>query len=446
MGKLFGTDGIRGVAGQSPLDPATVAKVGRALVALGEKRVLVGRDTRESGPWIEATLSQAMRTGGALVDSAGVITTPGVAYLTRQRGFDCGVMISASHNPFRDNGIKVFSGDGLKLSDQDEQRLESLILADASDSVVSAPGEGEPPLCFANPEFSERYAQFLESSWTPQALRGVRVTLDCANGAAHAIAPDVFRRLGADVVALCERPDGRNINAGCGALHPERMAKTVVQSRSLFGVAFDGDADRAILADELGNVVDGDFVLYVLARHFKKAGRLPSGSVVTTVMANIGLEVALRREDIGMVRTQVGDRYVLEAMLRGGHELGGEQSGHTIILHRSKAGDGILTALQVAEILIQEGLPLSQLRRGLEKFPQVLLNVVVREKPDFSVIPEIQGRIDDAAASLGNRGRVVIRYSGTEPLARVMVEGEKEEEIQAWAGAIAESFQRSLGS
>ncbi len=446
MGKLFGTDGIRGVAGEPPLDPATVAKVGRALVALGQKRVLVGRDTRASGPWIEASLSEAIRSQGATVASAGVITTPGVAYLTRQEGFDCGVMISASHNPFGDNGIKVFSGSGLKLSDQEEERLESLVLADGSTApVAEAGGPGEPPLCFTDPEYSGRYVRFLESSLSPDTLKGIRITLDCANGAAHAIAPELFRGLGADVVALSSQPDGRNINAGCGALHPERMAKTVAQSRSLFGVAFDGDADRAILADELGNVVDGDFVLYVLACHFKKTGRLASGSVVTTVMANIGLEVALRREGIGMVRTQVGDRYVLEAMLRGGHELGGEQSGHTIILHRSKTGDGILTALQVAEILTAERLPLSQLRRGLEKFPQVLLNVAVREKPDFTVIPEIQGRIDDAAASLGTRGRVVIRYSGTEPLARVMVEGEREEEIQAWAGAIAESFQRSLG-
>ncbi len=446
MGKLFGTDGIRGVAGEPPLDPWTVGKVGRALVALGEKRVLVGRDTRVSGPWIESALSQAMRARGASVASAGVITTPGVAYLTRQAGFDCGVMISASHNPFADNGIKVFSGDGLKLSDQAEERLESLILTDPSPNGGDHDEDlGTPPLCFSNPEFSERYIEFLESPLSRGALKGVRVMLDCANGAAHAIAPEVFGRLGADVVSLANQPDGRNINAGCGALHPEGMAKSVAQSGSLFGVAFDGDADRAILADERGNVVDGDFVLYVLALHFKKTGRLASGSVVTTVMANIGLEVALQREGIGMVRTQVGDRYVLEAMLRGGHELGGEQSGHTIILSRSKAGDGILTALQVAEILISEGRPLSQLRRGLEKFPQVLLNVVVRQKPDFSVIPEIQDRIDDAAASLGNRGRVVIRYSGTEPLARVMVEGEKEEEIQAWAGAIAESFQRSLG-
>lgn len=444
--RLFGTDGIRGEAGRPPLDPATVFRLGDALVDLGKRKVVIGRDTRESGLWVETALSRAVTARGGSVALAGVVTTPGISYLARSGDFDGGVMISASHNPFHYNGLKVFSRSGVKISDQQERRLEELIAncKAVPKDLHDWPAE-RSQVEFSNPEMTGRYAEFLKSSVANGALKSLKVALDCANGAAFSIAPQVFRSLGADVVALFNRPNGRDINESCGALHPGQLAQAVVRHGAAFGVAFDGDADRAIFADESGNVVDGDFVLYVLARHYRRTGLLNSGGVVTTVMANIGLEIALQREKIQLVRTQVGDRHVLKEMLRGGHEIGGEQSGHTIILRRSPAGDGIQTALQIAEIISREGKSMAELCAGLEKFPQVLLNVTVKEKPDFSRIPLIQGRIDEAAAALQGRGRVLIRYSGTEPLARVMVEGDRKEEIASWAQSIADSFQQALG-
>ncbi len=446
MAKLFGTDGIRGVAGERPLDAPTIASVGAALAAMGGRLVLIGRDTRSSGPWVEAILRDALSFHGVQATLAGATTTPGVSFLTRRGGFDRGVMISASHNPFQDNGVKIFGPDGMKLSDAEERRIEQFVGSrDASPSPLGLYEAPTEEIRRADPVLRESYVEFLSESPLNGGLQGVKVVLDCANGGAFSIAPEVFRRLGAEVVAMCDAPDGRNINESCGALHPEAMARAVVSSGAAFGVAFDGDADRAILADEKGGLVDGDFVLFVLGRHFKRRGALPSGVVVTTVMANLGLEVALKREGVDIVRTKVGDRHVLEEMIRGGHELGGEQSGHTIILKKSPSGDGILSALQMAEIMVAEGRPLSEICAGMVKFPQVLVNVTVKQKPDFSAVPEIRREIEAAHAALDGRGRVVIRYSGTEPKVRVMVEGDRKEEIEAWAEAIAGSFRRALG-
>ncbi|MFQ5737750.1 MAG: phosphoglucosamine mutase [Acidobacteriota bacterium] len=447
MGRLFGTDGIRGVAGEFPLSPPALFSFGESLVRLGKRDVLIGRDTRASGPWIQSLLEEAIHRRGGQVTSVGVITTPGVSFLCRTTPFDVAVVISASHNPHRDNGLKLFSPSGLKLSDDEESEIEQMLTSAGgakSRFAPEKPASGE--VTYFQPSAIRPYIDFLKRIPKEGSLRSLKLVLDCAHGAAFHIAPQVFAELGAEVTTLFHHPDGNNINRGCGALHPQRMAETVVRTGASLGVAFDGDGDRAIFADEHGNLIDGDHVLYVLGRSLHREGKLTSGCVVTTVMANLGLERALRREGLRMVRTAVGDRQVLKEMLRGGHGLGGEQSGHTIIREHSCAGDGILTALAVAGLVRLEGQPLSRLCRAVKKLPQVLLNVAVRRKADFSAVSRIQRTIKSAENALGERGRVVIRYSGTEPLARVMLEGECEEEIRGYAQAIAESFRETLGT
>lgn len=447
MRVLFGTDGVRGVAGQHPLDLPTVYKLGKAIVRSGRRKVLIGRDTRISGPWIAQVLEAAIVDAGGEVILADVITTPAIAILCRQKSFDAGIVVSASHNPFQDNGIKVFSNAGMKLTDEEEEWLEQSVAADSNAAAFPQIIEKFNPqeIRFFNRELVDGYIEFLKSVPSVGSLRSLKVVLDCGHGAAFHIAPRIFEELGAEVVALNTDPDGRNINHECGALHPEEMVQKVIETRASLGVALDGDSDRSIFCDEDGNLLDGDYVLYVLARFFQRMDELKSGCVVTTVMANKGLDVALERENLRTVRTRVGDRYVLAKMLQGNHALGGEPSGHIIMRTHSLAGDGIVAALKIADIMIQEERSLGELVQGFRKFPQILLNVRVARKDDFSRIPEIQQEIEAAEESLGETGRVLIRYSGTEQLARIMLEGEQEEEIRHHGEAIAARFEEKLG-
>jgi phosphoglucosamine mutase len=447
MGKLFGTDGIRAVAGEYPLDPSTIFKLGLALVRLGMKRVVIGRDTRASGVWIQRVLERAILAEGGEVDLVGVITTPGVSFLSSSQPFDAGIMISASHNPYQDNGIKVFSHEGIKLTDASENRVEEMLDQDQA-SYTFPPdtfGGWEAELTDFEEAQVDSYARFLPRTAGATSLEGLKVVLDCANGAAFHIAPRVFKELGANVEAINVQPEGHNINEACGALYPSEIRRLTVKLQADLGVAFDGDSDRAIFSDEQGNLIDGDHVLLVLARYLKRQGQMPSDSVVTTIMANLGLELALREEGLNMIRTKVGDRYVLEEMLRGNHPLGGEQSGHVIIREQAVAGDGILTALNIARIIKEEGKGLGALSGPLRKLPQILLNLPVRERKDFSSINSITSEIRAVEEGLKDRGRIIVRYSGTEPLVRIMVEGEKQEEIAAYAEAIAARFREELG-
>lgn len=448
MQRLFGTDGIRGVAESYPLDPVTLYRLGRELVRKGKGRVLIGRDTRESGLWIEAVLERAIRESGGNPTLAGVITTPGIAHLTGRFGFDAGIMISASHNPFQDNGIKIFSGSGLKLSDEEEIGIEGVLLAQSASPPVSLrhPVETERPLVCFDPTCVDAYLEHLCRVPGRTRLKHLKVVVDCANGAGVFAAAEAFRRLGAEVRAIHARPDGRNINSECGSLFPDSMSRAVRNGGAHLGVALDGDGDRVVLADEKGAILDGDHVLYVLARYLLPRGGLPSGALVATVMSNLGLDLALKPEGIHVVRTRVGDRYVLEEMLRGGCWLGGEQSGHVIIREHSPAGDGIQTALKIAQVMREEGLPLSRLAAGLHKLPQVVLNVRVREKRDLDTLDDVRMAVEETRQRLGERGRVLVRYSGTEFLARIMVEGEREEEVQEHARRIAGRIEAHLGA
>jgi len=447
MGELFGTDGVRGIAGEYPLDLATIYKLGKAVVRSGKRSILIGRDTRASGLWIEKVLQQAILSQGGKVTLADVITTPGVAILSRDVPFDAGIVVSASHNPYKDNGIKIFSSSGIKLTDEEEEWIEEEVAGDSTSDPLPqiAEDRNQREIITSNRELVGRYIDFLRSVSSVGVLKSLKIVLDCAHGAAFNIAPQIFRELGAEVVVINAKPNGRNINHDCGAVYPQGMAQAVVDSQASLGVAFDGDCDRAIFCDEKGNLLDGDYTLFILARSFQQRGQLESGCVVSTVMANKGLEVALKRERIRMLRTQVGDRYVLGEMLRGNHALGGEQSGHVIMRANTLVGDGILSALKISQILVEEGGSLAEQARGFEKFPQILINVRVRKKRDYSKIAEIQNEIEAASKSLGERGRVVIRYSGTEPLVRIMLEGEKETVIKEYAETIAARFREKMG-
>jgi phosphoglucosamine mutase len=451
--KLFGTDGIRAVAGQAPLDRTTVYAVGLALAhslrrSAPQPKVLLGRDTRESSPWIAATLAAGLREAGAAVESAGIITTPAVAFLARTHGFNAGVVISASHNPWQDNGIKLFGGDGFKLPDADELAIEEDILHHAS-RVENADARQFAPVV-DNPALQSDYIQFLIDSLPGLALDGLEIVADCANGAAAAVAPELFRRLDPDgrarVTLLNVAPDGRNINAGCGALHPDHVAKEVKARGASIGVTFDGDADRCMLAGAQGNVVNGDAILLVAARDLKSRGMLTGDLVVATTMSNMGLEAALKRSGVRMLRAPVGDRYVLEEMQKHNAALGGEQSGHILFPHLATTGDGLLTALVVLDLIARSGRPLEALTADLQVFPQVIVNVKVREKKPLDSIPTVVTAIRAAEEDLKDTGRVVIRYSGTEALARVMIEAESEEAMRRHAEAIAAAIRAELGA
>ncbi len=440
--ELFGTDGIRGVAGEYPLDPATLFAFGAALgrEAMGTGEILVGADTRESSPWIAELVAGGLERSGARVRYAGVVTTPGIAYLTRTGPFVAGVMISASHNPYQDNGIKVFTHSGFKLPDAEEHAIEQEIFRLRELGVAPAPA-----MIAVDEGLDRQYLEYLVSTATVR-FDGVTLAMDCGNGAASLLGPSLFRRLGADVKALFCEPDGRNINLDCGALHVERLRDAVLAYRADFGVAFDGDADRAIFVAASGKIVDGDAVLLAAARAMKAAGHLPGDTVVSTVMSNLGLERALQRERIRMTRTPVGDKYVLEEMVRLGAALGGEQSGHVIFREYSTTGDGLLTALRLFEIALRAGVGLDELTADLEVYPQRLVNVRVREKKGLTELPSIAREIRLVEEAFAGTGRVLVRFSGTEPLARVMVEGPDLEQVERFSARIADAIRREMGA
>jgi phosphoglucosamine mutase len=452
--QLFGTDGIRGVAGEFPLTMESTCLIGRALghdlIRTNPRAsVVIGQDTRESSAWIADRVTSGLVSSGCEVHSAGVITTPGVAYLARSRKHAAGVVISASHNPWTDNGIKVFSGDGYKLPDAHELAIEHEIfallqnpephLAAAADSAPSLPGEAGLRRAYVD--------------WLAESIKGdlskLKVLVDCANGAATAEAPELFRACGVRATYLSAAPDGKNINDNCGALHPEVLARAVAEKKGQFdlGITFDGDADRALFSDANGRVVNGDAVLLAVARDMQSRGGLAGSTVVATTMSNMGLEIALRKAGIRMLRANVGDKYVLEEMLKTGAILGGEQSGHIIFRDgEATTGDGLLTALRLMEIMARSRKPLAELIGDLKVFPQTIQNIRVREKLPFADVPEIQRAIQAAERELDGNGRVVVRYSGTEALARVMVEAESEDKMKALAGSIAGAIKSALGA
>jgi phosphoglucosamine mutase len=443
--RLFGTDGVRGTAGLYPLDRPTVRRLGAALVramphGVEAPRLLVGRDTRESGAWIEEELAQGATGENASVVSAGVVPTPAVAYLTRTQGYDAGVVISASHNPFEDNGIKVFSGRGEKFTERVEREVEAIV-ADMSWS----PQIGEPQRV-ARVDLVDAYLEHLRAVF-PEAgkLKGYRLGVDCANGATTTAAPRLFAGLGFETVVIGDHPDGRNINLHCGSTHPEQLARTVVERGCKMGVAFDGDGDRAIFVDGAGTVVNGDAVLFMCARQLQREGRLKGNAIVATVMSNIGLELALRTIGVDLVRCAVGDKYVMEEMLKRDLSLGGEQSGHIIFSDYLFTGDGLCTALNVLRTVALTGRPLADLASDLVSFPQVLLNVRVREKVELKTVPAIAAAIATVEARVNGQGRLLVRYSGTEPLLRVMLEGRHEHEIRVWAQEIVDVVKEYLG-
>ncbi|MBI5283255.1 MAG: phosphoglucosamine mutase [Candidatus Solibacter usitatus] len=434
--ELFGTDGIRGVAGQSPLDAPTVFAFG---AALGEwvshhpnPTVVIGMDTRESGQWLAETVAAGLARSGARATFAGLTTTPGVAYLARMEDFAAGVMISASHNPFQDNGLKIFDHTGFKLPDSTENDLERRIF-----SLLQQPHPPARLPLTADPACDRHYVDFLAGT-LPASLRGVRLVLDCANGAASHIGPALFSDLGAGVITIGCSPDGRNINQGCGALHVDGLRQRVLAEGAHLGAAFDGDADRCILVSASGRIVDGDHCLLIAAR------RIRPQRVVATVMSNLGLERALVADGIGLIRTAVGDRYVIEEMVRSGLPLGGEQSGHVIFRQYSTTGDGLLTALRMLEACMDAGATLDELVEGFTVYPQKLVNVRFAVKRPIEELPAVQSEIRAAEAEFGEAGRVLVRFSGTEPLARVMVEGPTTERVDARAGAIAEAIRLAL--
>jgi phosphoglucosamine mutase len=452
--QLFGTDGIRGVAGEFPLTAQSTNLIGRALGhdlirTTAKAKAVIGQDTRESSRWIADRVSEGLAAVGVDVHSAGVITTPGVAYLARSRGMAAGVVISASHNPWTDNGIKVFSGDGFKLSDSRELAIEQEIFAllknpaSADDTALKVPRPSLP----GEAELRHAYIKSLAATVTSD-LSELRVLVDCANGAATAEAPGLFRLLGVQATFIHVAPDGKNINEQCGALHPETLGKHAGSSAGTFdlGVTFDGDADRALFCDASGRVVNGDGVLLAAARSLHAEGKLKTNTVVSTTMSNMGLEIALKQSGIQMLRANVGDKYVLEEMLKTGAILGGEQSGHIIFLDGdATTGDGLLTALRLMDIVVRSGKPLADLVSDLKVFPQKIQNVRVKEKVPFANVPAIQSAITTAERELDGSGRVVVRYSGTEALARVMVEAESESQMQSACAAIAAEIQKALG-
>jgi phosphoglucosamine mutase len=442
--RLFGTDGIRGTAGEFPLDPRSAHAFGIALGNVArhhaaEPKVVIGMDTRESGPWLAAQVAGGLSEAKVGVRFAGVVTTPGVAFLTHTDAFVAGVVISASHNPYQDNGIKVFGHSGYKLPDEEEHEMEEEIFRLLEAGVAAAPAE-----LTVDEGLARRYLDHLLSTVSTR-LDGQRIVIDCGNGAASHLAPELFRRAGADVIAICNQPDGRNINLGCGALHLGPLQKTVVEQAADMGVAFDGDADRAIFVSKSGRIIDGDAVLLIAARSLNAQGRLRGRRVVATVMSNLGLERALEREGIQLTRTAVGDKYVLEEMLRSGAALGGEQSGHVILTDYSTTGDGMLTALQIFSIAVQAGAGLDELTADLETFPQRLVNVRVREKKTLSDLPSVAQEVRNCEAQLGDSGRILVRFSGTEPLARVMVEAADSRQVDEFSARIASAIEREIG-
>ncbi|HVF47420.1 MAG TPA: phosphoglucosamine mutase [Pyrinomonadaceae bacterium] len=444
---LFGTDGIRGVAGEFPLDETTVNVIGASLARqcrekFGRRpRFVSGRDTRESGAWIEAAFHAGAVAEGATCESAAVITTPGVAYLARALNFDAGIVISASHNPYEDNGIKIFSPTGKKIDEATEHAIEVDIAAARKsmsiDKTVDAEARAD--------EFKHQYAEHLKHEGNGFSLGGMKLVIDCANGAASDLAPVVFSDLGGDLVVINSEPNGRNINLNCGSLHLDQLQAEVRRQEADIGIAFDGDADRALFIDEKGHSVDGDATLWIMARYLQDHGKLANSTVVATVMSNIGLEIALRSKSIELLRTAVGDKYVLEKLIETGSEIGGEQSGHIIFPEISLVGDGMMTALLVLRAISERGLSLSAAKEGFVAYPQILLNTRVREKRPFNEVADIAEAARTVEGELHGEGRLLLRYSGTENLARVMIEGKDQAAIEMQARRLASVIEKALG-
>lgn len=448
--KLFGTDGVRGVANIEPMTVETCVRLGRSAAHVfkdGTHRhhILIGKDTRLSGYMLENALVAGICSMGVDVLLVGPLPTPGIAYVTRSLRADAGIVISASHNPYQDNGIKFFSPDGFKLDGATEHEIEELTFTRRIDGI--RPTADEIGCARRIDDAAGRYVEHVKRSFPHgRTLDGMKVVIDCGHGAAYKVGPWVLEELGARVTVLGAAPDGKNINEGVGALYPEMAAQAVHDHGADVGICLDGDGDRCLLVDEKGNVVDGDHVLAICGRAWKEQGKLATGTVVATVMSNLGLDRSLAEVGVTVERTQVGDRFVVDAMRQGGHNLGGEQSGHTVFLDHGTTGDGLVTALQVLCILAEVDKPLSELAACMTPMPQVLENVEIRERTPLDELPEVQRAIKDAEAALGGAGRVLVRFSGTQPLARVMVEGECEEQIRDLAGAVVSALQDAIGA
>ncbi|MGE0103879.1 MAG: phosphoglucosamine mutase [Blastocatellales bacterium] len=448
MGKLFGTDGIRGPAGEYPLNSETIERIGYLLAKELSRRlgrvpkIVTGRDTRVSGEWIEAAAHRGISAADGSITSAGIITTPGVAFVTRELGADAGVVISASHNPFIDNGIKIFAPDGRKLDEGMEDRIESMLLGEKVDYPDFTEVEVR-----SDPALRERYIEYLvDEVGTGLEMGGMKMVLDCANGAASGYAPQVFERLGCRCTIINAAPDGKNINLDCGSLHPEKLQMVVSENRAVAGFAFDGDADRLMMIGPDERLIDGDQILYIMAGYLKMKKTLAGDRVVATVMSNLGLEKGLAELGIDLYRASVGDKYVLDELLKGGGSLGGEQSGHIIFPEISLAGDGMITAIEILRVMRETGRSLDQLLEGFTSYPQVIINVRVAAKPPIESLPQVASVIRQVEDDLDGQGRVLVRYSGTENKARVMIEGRDGESVQRFAELIADSIRAEIGS
>ncbi|MGI9056393.1 MAG: phosphoglucosamine mutase [Pyrinomonadaceae bacterium] len=447
MKKLFGTDGMRGKAGDFPLDEQTIGTIGKSLARIFKEklgknpRFVVGRDTRESGGWIETAFCGGVVSETAVCESAGIITTPGLAFVTKEFGFDAGIVISASHNPFEDNGIKIFLPDGKKSDQATESEIEKEIYGSAKCKVQSAKFEVDNS---KSSEFQNAYLEYLAGGFPDLSLENFKMIVDCANGAACELAPKLFERFGAEVITINNQPDGKNINRDCGSLHLEKLQEKVLAEKADFGVAFDGDADRSLFVDEQGNLVDGDATLWIMAQYLHDHGRLKNDTVVATVMSNLGLELALQSKNIKLLRTSVGDKYVLQELLKTGSSIGGEQSGHIILPRKSLVGDGMMTTLFLLEAIYEKQKKFSEMTEGFTRFPQILVNVKVAEKRPFEEVEEITNASKELENNLNGNGRLLLRYSGTENLARVMIEGKDQTEIESQANALAAVIQKSL--
>lgn len=450
MNRLFGTDGIRGIANEYPMTSEMALNIGRAVATLFRKdetrtKIVIGKDTRISGYMLEYAIVSGICSTGADAYVAGTLPTPGIAFMASSAGADAGIVISASHNPFYDNGIKIFKGDGCKLTDEEEAEIEQLILDDKI--TLMCKSVRETGKAYKTDDAGKRYADFLKQAISPEySLKGMKIILDCSNGAAYKVAPEIFADLGADTESLFVSPDGKNINEKCGSQHPETLVKKVLEKGADIGLAFDGDADRLIAVSEKGNIVTGDQILAICAKNMKQKGILKNNIVVSTVMSNLGFKLALKEMGIKYIEADVGDRYVMKKMVCSGAVLGGEDSGHVIFRDHQTTGDGILTGLRLTEAMKEESKPLSELCKIMTLFPQELINVEVKSKPYIKTIPEIANEIESVKAKLGEKGRILVRYSGTQPLCRVMVEGPGSDETRRYCQQIAGIVKKKLGT
>lgn len=449
MGKLFGTDGTRGVANEYPMTPEMVMQIGQAVAGILKKdghrpRIVIGKDTRLSGYMIESALVAGITSMGADVINIGPLPTPGIAFITTNLDADAGIVISASHNPFEDNGIKIFSKSGFKLADSQEADIEDLIFSKKITKKLSS--STEIGKAYRETDVLGRYIVFLKQAFPKNlSLEGMKIVVDCANGATYKVAPLLFKEMRADITAINIEPDGMNINLNCGTLHPEGLAEKVLESNADIGLAFDGDGDRLIIVDEKGNIITGDRIIAICTQDLKEEGVLENNVIVTTVMSNMGLSIALEKMGVKQIKAKVGDRYVLEEMLKNDAVVGGEDSGHLLFLDHHTSGDGIISALQVLSIMKKKNEPLSELAKVMEIFPQVLVNIDVKSKPPIEEQAEIMDVINEVERAFGNKGRVLVRYSGTQSMCRVMIEGPTQKEIEKYAELIANVVRDKLG-